>query len=364
MWIVMNNGFLSQEEINSLLNGDTSFSETDDSANAALTDKEKNLITEIGKESMESAAKTLELITSLPSQIAKPVVTITTLAELRNSIELPSMSLEVKYISGIEGINLLIHKTKDAQVIASLMMGGDGTTEGTEISEIEESAVSEAMNQMIGSAATTMSGVLGRSINISPPVSKIWKESDQVVLDGIDENEQLIQVSYSMTIGTLVDSNIIQLINIKTGKTIAEIMASKEKKPEPAPVKAPERKPTQETQSAPAARPQQQVEVQQASFQPLKEAGSKNMPKNIDLILDVPLEISVVLGRTRKCIKDILNLGTGSLIELDKLAEEPVEVLVNGKQVANGEVVVVGENFGVRITSIVSNSERLKSFGR
>lgn len=89
-----------------------------------------------------------------------------------------------------------------------------------------------------------------------------------------------------------------------------------------------------------------------------------DMPKNIDLILDVPLEISVVLGRAKKNIKDILNLGTGSLIELDKLAEEPVEILVNGKKVAYGEVVVVDENFGVRITSIVSNEEKIKSLGK
>jgi flagellar motor switch protein FliN len=373
MWIVMNNGFLSQEEINSLLSGETSFSEPSDNNTDALSSKEKDLISEIGKSSMESAAKTLEMITSLPVKITKPVVTLTTIAELKTSVELPVMSLEVKYISGIEGINLLIHKTKDAQVIASLMMGGDGKVEGEEISELEESAVSEAMNQMIGSAATTMSGMLGRSINISPPVSKIWKDDSQIVLEGVDENVSLIQVSYSMTIGDLVDSNIIQLMNIDAGKNIAEIMTSKEKKPEPVPMAA--------SGSASAPRPsqggssqamyevdrmserQQPTEVHDATFQPLRETGSKQMPKNIDLILDVPLEISVVLGRTKKAIKEILTLGAGSLIELDKLAEEPVEVLVNGKQVAFGEVVVVGENFGVRITSIVSNVERLKSFG-
>jgi flagellar motor switch protein FliN/FliY len=104
------------------------------------------------------------------------------------------------------------------------------------------------------------------------------------------------------------------------------------------------------------------IEVQQAAFQPLESQGNTEVvPKNIDLIMDVPLQISVVLGRTKKKIKDILNLGTGSLIELDKLAEEPVEILVNGKKVAYGEVVVIDENFGVRITGIVSNEERIKS---
>ncbi|MFR2299659.1 MAG: flagellar motor switch protein FliN, partial [Clostridium paraputrificum] len=108
--------------------------------------------------------------------------------------------------------------------------------------------------------------------------------------------------------------------------------------------------------------PQPQVEVHKASFEPLVESKSSVASnKNIDLILDVPLDISVVLGRTKKSIKDILNFSTGSLIELDKLAEEPVEVLVNGKTIALGEVVVVDENFGVRITSIVSNTERIDS---
>ena len=105
---------------------------------------------------------------------------------------------------------------------------------------------------------------------------------------------------------------------------------------------------------------QQPVEVHAATFEPLMPQNSVPPIKNIDLILDVPLDISVVLGRTKKSIQDILNLGTGSLIELDKLAEEPVEILVNGKQIALGEVVVVDENFGIRITNIVSSVERIK----
>ena len=109
---------------------------------------------------------------------------------------------------------------------------------------------------------------------------------------------------------------------------------------------------------------QQPVEVHKAVFEPLGQQSQVPPIKNIDLIMDVPLDISVVLGRTKKSIKDILNLGAGSLIELDKLAEEPVEILVNGKQIALGEVVVVDENFGVRITSIVNSAERLKSLSK
>jgi flagellar motor switch protein FliN len=359
MWRVMNNSFLSQEEINSLLSGEESGPIAE-----VLSEKEKDMIREIGKVSMESAAKTLAMITNQEVKIDTPVVTTTTFGSFRDDMEAPYMASEVKYVSGIEGRNLLINKIRDAQVIANLMMGGDGRVEDGDLTELEESAVSEAMNQMIGSAATSMAGILSREVNISPPISTTWKDNAKIQLDDINEEETLIKVSYNMKIGSFIDSELIQLLTIKTGRKIAEIMTTKEKKAA-APVAQAQPQMKTETQRAPMESYQQQpVEVQQASFQPLKESGSKPMPKNIDLILDVPLEISVVLGRTRKCIKDILNLGTGSLIELDKLAEEPVEVLVNGKQVAFGEVVVVGENFGVRITSIVNSTDRLKSFGR
>jgi flagellar motor switch protein FliN/FliY len=210
-------------------------------------------------------------------------------------------------------------------------------------------------------------------------------------------------VSFSLKIGKLVDSHIMQLFPMETAKKIVSIMMGQENAEEEAAAAETSSKgsgekkdtpaPQPETQS-PAAQPETQpsvaasqqnnsqggsinekpietsstsavnkkVPVKEAAFQPLgKSKATEIVPKNIDLILDVPLEISVVLGRTRKNIKDILNLGTGSLVELDKLAEEPVEILVNGKKIAYGEVVVVDENFGVRITGIVSNEERIKS---
>lgn len=370
----MNNGFLSQEEINSLLSGETSFSESNDDEN--LTDRDIELLCNIGAASMEAASQTLAMITNLEVNIKTPVVMATTLSDFKESIDTPYMSLEVKYVSGISGTNLLINKIKDAQVIANLMMGGNGIVETEELSELEESAVSEAMNQMIGSAATSMAGILSKAVNISPPTSKVWKEKSEVNFENIDMDQKLIKISYSMTIGDLVDSDLIQLFPFKTGREIVEAMEGKENKnsnEQNAQSHTQARKLEEavgissrgpETYERPIEKSQPQVEVHQASFQPLTDSGTSHIPKNIDLILDVPLEISVVLGRTKKCIKDILNLGTGSLLELDKLAEEPVEILVNGKRVAFGEVVVVGENFGVRVTNIVSNIEKVKSLER
>lgn len=390
----MSNGFLSQEEIDALLNGgqedeNTSPSEAaiESEDGSELSDVEKDLLGEIGNISMGSASTALSTIINQQVNITTPVVTLTTLKKLKDEFEIPNVALEVKYTAGIIGENLLVMKVTDAYVIANLMMGGEGKIEGEvkELGEIETSAVSEAMNQMIGSAATSMATMFMREINISPPVSNIWDDATEPLSQEISEDETIIKVSFSLKIGELVDSNIMQLFPVNTAKKIIAIMMGKEEeekveekvedsKPE-APVKT-------ENTSSPSKSPQPQaeassniyekpietninkqpVEVQKAVFQSLDAAPSRgNIPRNIDLILDVPLEISVVLGRTKKSIKDILNLGTGSLVELDKLTEEPVEILVNGKKVAYGEVIVIDENFGVRIKSIISSEDRISS---
>ena len=380
----MSNGFLSQEEIDSLLNGsDDSSSNTGSNDNSVnlLSDIEKDLLGEIGNISMGSASTALYQIINQKVNITTPVVSITTLKEIKETFETPTVVLDVEYTSGIIGRNILIIKTEDAAVIANLMMGGDGIVENHELSEIEISAVQEAMNQMIGSAATSMATMFSREVNISPPISKIWSNSEDALSSEIPEDQAIVRVNFIMTIVNLVDSNIMQILPVETAKKIVSIMIGKED--EDSNVSEQNDNPVNNeilvesyndsyedvyevnqpvSEKTIIETPQPQVEVHKASFEPLvesKKSGVSN--KNIDLILDVPLDISVVLGRTKKSIKDILNFSTGSLIELDKLAEEPVEVLVNGKTIALGEVVVVDENFGVRITSIVSNTERINS---
>ncbi|WP_242849740.1 flagellar motor switch phosphatase FliY [Clostridium novyi] len=393
------NGFLSQDEIDSLLNGDDnsdvqensnesieentqSVESIEESLEDKITDIEMDLLGEIGNISMGSASTALSTIIGSTVNITTPQVSITTLKKLRDTFEVPNIALEVKYTSGIIGGNLLVMKIPDAAVIANLMMGGDGRIEEkSELTEIEESAVSEAMNQMIGSAATSMATMFSREVNISPPVSKIWKDNSMPLCETIKEDEDIIEVSFKLTIGDLVDSNIMQILPIKTAKKIVSIMMGQEEKGEAVEKSSNQIQKQQISQSsqlepkpvetynksqyttAPQMQytvPQPQVNIQKASFAPLQESNINGAPQNIDLILDVPLEISVVLGKTKKSIKDILALGTGSLIELDKLAEEPVEIYVNGKKIAYGEVVVVDENFGVRIVNIVSGEERVK----
>jgi len=380
----MSNGFLSQEEIDALLTGDDNTTEAIQAFE--LSDIEKDLLGEVGNISMGSASTALSTIVGQTVTIATPLVTISTLKELRDNFEVPNIALDVRFTSGITGGNLLVIKTPDAAIIASLMMGGDGKINGkSDLSEIEVSAVSEAMNQMIGSAATSMATMFAREVNISPPESRIWDENTSPLSDSISEEQPIVQVAFKMTIGDLIDSVIMQVLPIETAKKIVAIMMGTEepvaqvevaitqneiKTPETKQAHvntAPQQEPVymnqqpQEYYSKPIERPQPQVPVMQAEFKPLTQSPVYKSTKNIDLILDVPLEISVVLGKTKKNIRDILNLGTGSLIELDKLTEEPVDILVNGKKVAYGEVVVVDENFGVRITSIISGEERVKA---
>lgn len=381
----MSNGFLSQEEIDSLLNGGGETTPDPAAAESAakeelLSDLEKDLLGEIGNISMGSASTALSTIINQQVNITTPVVSVTTLKELKDGFEIPNIALDVKYTSGIAGENILVMKTTDAAVIANLMMGGDGKTiNANELSEIELSAVSEAMNQMIGSAATSMATMFAREINISPPESKIWDDKTQKLAQNITDDENVVLVSFKLTIGELVDSKIMQVLPLTTAKKIVSIMMGQETneaKVEAKPaqthieqtVQQPvmQQQPVQQVYVEPQRKVEPKVEVQQASFQPLQRSNGPvgSSPKNLDLILDVPLEISVVLGKTQKNIKDVLNLGTGSLIELDKLAEEPVEILVNGKRVAYGEVVVVDENFGVRITSIISSADRIKTLSK
>lgn len=389
----MSNNFLSQEEINALLSGEDSSSSESENASSGvneaevevITDTDKDLLGEIGNISMGSASTALYQLINLQVNITTPVVTVTTLREIKQGFETPNIVLDIEYVAGIIGRNILIIKISDGLVISNLMMGGDGNVpEGHELSEIEISAVSEAMNQMIGSAATSMATMFGRKVDISPPTSKLVTDETMPISDAIPEDEPIVRVSFRLTIGDIVDSNIMQIFPIKTAKHIVAIMSGEDKVEEAPKVeaaKAAQKEPIMNKEiiqqsdpvmqqqpqyqqqiqyEQPMQRMQQPVEVHQAAFESLVPQSNVPPIKNIDLILDVPLDISVVLGRTKKSIQDILNLGTGSLIELDKLAEEPVEILVNGKQIALGEVVVVDENFGIRITNIVSSVERIK----
>lgn len=389
----MNDGFLSQDEIDALLKGDNTASDAPVEASAAggmeqLSDIEKDALGEIGNISMGSAATTLSVLLGRKVSITTPRVSIDTLEAIKNQYPLPYLVVEVGYTQGIKGNNILAIKEQDALIISDLMMGGDGTNPPGELNELYMSAVGEAMNQMMGAVSTSMSTMFNKKIDISPPVVNLIDLSTaEKVSTFVKQEEPIVRVAFRMEVEGLIDSEIMQILPVDIAKEMVEsLMGGSMPAPEPAPQSAPAAPaPAAPTPVAPAPQPQsapqpmyaapapsyapapqearvaQGAPVQPVQFTPLVPGGTVVNDTNIGLLLDVPLQVTVELGRTKKLIKDILELTNGSIIELDKLAGEPVDVLVNGKLLAKGEVVVIDENFGVRITDIISQIERARN---
>jgi len=349
---------LSQEEIDALLN-----QKANDQNSQELTPEEKDTFGELGNISMGTSATTLYTLLGKKVKITTPKVSITTVEELRDEYPVPFVIVEVKYTQGLEGTNVLVIKERDAKIIADLMMGGEGKAEG-ELDEIRLSAVGEAMNQMMGSAATSMSQLLNKDINISPPSTKLVNfAKDKLPFFQVGESDKIVKVSFNMEVEDLISSEIMQLSPIPFVKRIVqELMDARQTTTEP-PEEEDEADVEQEVkrEEEKAEYKEEGIPVKTVKFDHFEKSPSRKAANKIDLILDVPLEITVELGRTSKKIKDILEFGPGSIIELDKMAGEPVDILVNGKFIAKGEVVVIDENFGVRITEIITPIERLNN---
>lgn len=428
-------GMLSQDEINALLSGmdlskgadgDTTAdpAKTGDAGTPGseiksdpidenlLSDTEKDAIGEIANISMGSSATTLYSLVNRKVNITTPVVELANWDMVTKDYQRPCVFIQIRYTSGLDGSNIMVLKEHDVKVIADLMMGGDGSNTDGELGELHLSAISEAMNQMMGSAATSMSTMLGKMIDISPPeATRIDLQDFKFGGDIADFlSHTFVKISFRMQIEDLVDSTIMQLYPIDFAKSLYETFISTQdsapaQAPAPAPAPAPATAPAAPepvpyvppTAAAPAgsvnpqmgAAPgygmpqmgmapgygtpqmgmmpgygmpqmdmsqQQSMNIQPAQFQNFSGGtGQGQMPgqENIGLIMDVPLEVTVELGRTKKSIAEILDFAPGTIIELDKIAGEPVDVLVNGKFVAKGEVVVIEESFGVRVTEII-----------
>ena len=404
-------GILSHDEINALLSGmdlsgDSGSAGTTDTQEpvsgvsdvideSLLTDTEKDAIGEIANISMGSSATTLYSLVNRKVNITTPVVTLANWDTVIEDYQKPCVFIQIRYTAGLDGSNIMVLKEQDVKVITDLMMGGDGSNTEGELGELHLSAISEAMNQMMGSAATSMSTMLGKMIDISPPEASLVDL--QEFRQGSDIADFLsgtfVKISFRMQIDDLVDSTIMQLYPIEFAKSLYETFISSQA-PEPEPVQEREPEPVQEREPEPYIPPvvesapqpdmsqmnsqmgmqpgygmpqpgmqpgygmpqpdMQNMNIQPAQFQSFSGTGNVVAgQENIGLIMDVPLEVTVELGRTKKSIAEILDFAPGTIIELDKIAGEPIDVLVNGKFVAKGEVVVIEESFGVRVTEII-----------
>lgn len=385
---------LSQEEIDALLRGDSSPSQpVSSSEEHILTDEEKDALGEIGNISMGTSATTLYTLLNHKVNITTPRVTVLTWEELSSQYPIPYVAVQVEYKEGLVGSNLLILKEDDVKIITDLMMGGTGQTNSDPVTDLHLSAISEAMNQMIGSSSTSLASMFNKRIDISPPKAFSMLFSDSTLAHQFVPEDKVVKIAFRMEIGDVIDSEIMQLLPIDFAKSLVdnlfENMSEKQEQPKqasqnaapapkPAPAPMPKAQPQmqaqpeqsggefnrpayQEPQRTPSPQREEarMVNVQPIQYQSFDSDQWATEKESIDLIRDIPLEVTVELGRTKKLIKDILEFGPGTILELDKLAGEPVDILVNGKYIAKGEVVVIDESFGVRITDIISASKRL-----
>ncbi|MGN7760383.1 flagellar motor switch phosphatase FliY [Paenibacillus sp. 22594] len=423
--------YLSQEEIDALLrqSAEGSLAPSTKTVDDYLTPFEQDALGEIGNITFGSAATALSTLLGKKVDITTPEVSIITRGEFEEAFPKPHVAVHVQYVDGFQGINSLVIKIRDAQVIADLMLGGEGDPKDEELNEIHISAVQEAMNQMMGSSATSMSTIFNRFVNISPPGIDILNMSSGEGVGSLPDDETLIQISFRLKIGDLIDSTIMQLLPVQFAKDMVTMLLGDVSQSEqetaaaaveapPKPAAAPEPPAAPPVQQAPPVQPgavpppyppqgmppypgtpeggyyyppagmpaygmppygmppqgmpyqqappqqpapNRNVNVQPVQFANLSSGAFGNIDENnLNLLMDIPLRVTVELGRTQKQIKDILEMSQGSIIELDKLAGEPVDILVNNKLIAKGEVVVIDENFGVRVTDIVSQWDRIQ----
>lgn len=382
------NNMLSQDEIDALLRGTADDEEENATLNVDdyLTSMERDALGEIGNISFGSSATALSTLLSQKVEITTPTVTIVEKSKLKDEFPHPYISIQVKYTEGFSGINMMIIKQSDASVIADLMLGGTGQSSET-MDEIHLSAVQEAMNQMMGSAATSMSTVFNKRVDISPPTVDILNLNAGEGTENIPDQDLIIKISFRLKVGDLIDSSIMQVLPLDFGKRLVDDLFNTNETKE---TKNPQNsydaineqvvshtnvdsfsgKQTVQPQATQPIRQQPsntntenniQQNVQPAVFSSFDEQQlAAPESRNLNMLLDIPLQVSVELGKTKRSVKEILELGSGSIIELDKLAGEPVDILVNRQLIAQGEVVVIDENFGVRITDIVSQRERIK----
>jgi len=378
---------LSQEEINALLKGiDADEPETEGSNALVLSEEDKDAIGEISNISMGTAATTLFALVNQKVVITTPSVSVVKWDEIKENYKKPCVAIEIVYKEGLSGTNLLVLKENDVRVITDLMMGGEGTDTEIELTDLHLSAISEAMNQMIGSAATSMSSMFKKKIDIAPPESKHIDLSESFDPAEIAEflGGEFIRVAFRLQIGELVDSEMMQLYPVEFAQDIkdhflkAQAAEEEELKEEvkeaPSQASMPQSTPTNIPPQQPSMdmsqmtrgmtgqggqMPNRHIEAQPAEFQNFDMGSFVQQKENIELIMDVPLQVTVELGRTHRSIKEILEFTPGSIIELNKLAGEPIDILVNGKIVAKGEVVVIDENFSIRITEIVKETGKI-----
>lgn len=370
---------------------------TSDNEMYKLTEMEIDVIGEVMNISMGAAATAMSTILDKKVSITTPRIETLSVDEFEFSYLEPVIGVLIKYIEGIDGTNILLLREEDLKKILGHLLSMD-PAEMVELDEISMSAICEIMNQMMGSSASALASFLGQVVNISPP--EILDTTENVKQLFSLTGESLVSIKFDLVIDGLIESEFISAMDPKLAKEIVkrsfgasdmEEEPAAMEEPSVAPIETPvtasasqapaapvQAAPTQ-VQAAPAPiqeappqvqavpvetrgtvveqTPKQQVQATPYNFRPLgvdKTAAELGIDdNNLELIMSVPIQITVELGKTKKKIKDIAELTVGNIVELNRQAGDQVDVVANGRLIARGDVVVVDDNYSVRITEII-----------
>ena len=378
--------------------------------------------------SMGSAATAVSELLNAKVWITTPQVSVVKAADLNYDRLEPAICVKIVYVSGISGQNMMVLKQDDVQLILNQLMGNPlVVSPDFEFDEMNISAVSEVMNQMMGASATALSDLLGISVDISTPTPYLIEQTNFCQLAELDPDETIVAVTFNLSVDGVMNSEFMSVMSVDLAKSLSDKMIEKfhgdeaEAQPTKQPAPAPAAQPAPAApQSAPAPAPQPaapapQPDPSQGMAQPQQPApgaypyppqgqpaypgyGYQNQyaaygaypppvppvniqnaqlhqfdamdfglptdqQDNLKLLMGVPLEISVEIGTAKRKVKDILEFTQGTIIELERQAGAPVDVVVNGNLIARGDVVVIDDNFAVRITEIVK-SKFMDSLGK
>lgn len=380
--------------------------------NIEFSSYEIDAVGEILNISMGSAATAVSELLNAKVWITTPKVNVVKVGDLNYDNLEPAICVKIVYVEGITGLNMMVLKQNDVQLILNQLLGNPLVIDPDfQFDELNISAVSEVMNQMMGASATALSDLLGMTVDISVPMPYIIESASFGDLCEMDASETVVAVTFNLTVDGVMESEFMSVMSLPLAKTLSGKMIEKFSAPEEeeqpsAPAAAPSA-PAAAAPAAPAPAPAAQqappmqavpqmpmggeMPMQQPMYQ-MPPQGAYGYPNqyaaygaypppppvniqnaqlhqfdaidfgiptdqkdNLKLLMGVPLEISVEIGTAKRKVKDILEFQQGTIIELERQAGAPVDIVVNGNLIARGDVVVIDDNFAVRITEIVKS---------
>lgn len=357
---------LSQEQINAILEGTGTY----DAGDGGLAPQELDFFRAFSSIAMESGSVAVSQALGKTVTVAFPEISVSDGPALKKELGGSQILIRTGYNTDREYESMLLIKDYDVAVIFDILMGKDGRNPDLEIGDLQISAIGEVMNQLVGAAATALSKEFDIKVAMIPPDSQpLLPESS---LPPAYQSGQLLQVHFQLVIEGVLDSEIYEIRTLDSARQLYRTLTGQGAPAAPAPAPAAQSSsqgyapaPAQQSQQsyapAPSAPSAPAPPVRPVEFAPLGAQSFGGGNPNIDRVMDIPLRVTVELGSSRLKVKNVLELSKGSIVELDKLAGEPVDLLVNGRLMAKGEVVVINENFGVRITEILGPADRLSN---